>query len=78
LTVSPPLRYDNIYLHVAYLVVLISVKNLQVTWQPYETDEVQGMALNAICRHNQDLWTAVLPLIYYYIVEWYLPIYVVR
>jgi hypothetical protein len=29
-----------LYLHVAYLVVLTSVKNLQVTWQPYEIDEV--------------------------------------
>jgi hypothetical protein len=36
------------------------------------------MALNAICTRNQDLWTTVLPLICYYIVEWHLPIRVVR
>jgi hypothetical protein len=59
----------HIYLHVAYLVVLTSVENLQVTWQSYKTDEVQGMALNAICRHDQDLWMVILPLICYYIVE---------
>jgi hypothetical protein len=61
-----------------YLVLLISVKNLQVIWEPYGTDEVQGMALNVICRCDQDLWTIVLPLIYYYIVEWHLLIRVVR
>jgi hypothetical protein len=60
-----------------YFVVLISVKNLQVTWEPYETDEVKGMALNAICRCDQDLCTTVLPLICYYIVECHLPICVV-
>jgi hypothetical protein len=38
-----------------YLVVLISVKNLEVTWEPYETDEVQGMSLNIIYRCDQDL-----------------------
>jgi hypothetical protein len=68
----------HLYLHDAYLVVLTSVKNFQVTWQPYETDEVQDMALNAICRCDQDLWTAVLPLICYYIVEWHLSIPVVH
>jgi hypothetical protein len=67
-----------IYLHVTYLVVLTSVKNLQVTWQPYKTNVVQDMGLNAICMHDQDLWTALLPLICYYIVEWHLPIRVVR
>jgi hypothetical protein len=36
------------------------------------------MVLNAICKHDQDLWTAVLPLICYYIVEWHLPIRVVH
>jgi hypothetical protein len=35
------------------------------------------MALNAICRCDQDLWTVVLPLICYYIVDWHLPIRVV-
>jgi hypothetical protein len=54
------------------------VENLQVIWQPYETDGVQGMGLNAICRHDQDLWTVVLPLICYYIVEWHLPVRMVR
>jgi hypothetical protein len=78
LTASPLDRYDNIYLHVAYLVILTSVKNLQVTWQSYDTDEVQGMDLNAICTHDQDLWMVVVPLICYYIVEWHLPIRVVR
>jgi hypothetical protein len=63
LTASPPHRYDNIYLYVIYLVVLTSVENLQVTWQPYETDEVQDMALNTIGRCDQDLWMVVLPLI---------------
>jgi hypothetical protein len=48
--------------------------NLQVTWQPYETDAVHGIAFNDICRHDQDLWTAVVPLICYYVVEWHLPI----
>jgi hypothetical protein len=36
------------------------------------------MGLNTICTHDQDLWTIVLPLICYYIVEWHLPIHVVR
>jgi hypothetical protein len=63
LTASPLDRYGNIYLHVTYLVVLTSVKNLQVTCQPYETGEVQAMDLNAICKHDQDLWTVVLPFI---------------
>jgi hypothetical protein len=36
------------------------------------------MALNAICRRDQDLWMVVLPLICYCIVEWHLPIRVVR
>jgi hypothetical protein len=80
LIASPLDRYDNIYLHVEYLIILISVKksNLQVTWQPYDTNVVHGMPLNDICRHDQDLWTAVVPLIWYYIVEWHLPIRVVR
>jgi hypothetical protein len=51
--------------------------NLSVTWQPYETDVVHGMALNDICRCDKDLWTAIVPLICYYIVEWHLPICVV-
>jgi hypothetical protein len=67
-----------LHLHVTYLVVLTSVKNLQVTWKPYETDEVQEMGLNAICTRGQDLCTVVLPLIFYYIVEWHLPIHVMR
>jgi hypothetical protein len=73
LIASPPDKYDNIYLYVAYLIVLTSDKNLQVTWESYETDEVQGMVLNA----DQDLWMTVVPLICYYIVEWHLPIRVV-
>jgi hypothetical protein len=36
------------------------------------------MALNAICRRDQDLWTVMLPLSCYYRVEWHLPIRVVR
>jgi hypothetical protein len=44
-------------------------QNLQVTWQPYETNEVEGMALNAICKRDQELWRAELPLICYYIVK---------
>jgi hypothetical protein len=36
------------------------------------------MGVNAICTRDQDLWTAVLLLICYYIVEWHLPIRVVR
>jgi hypothetical protein len=36
------------------------------------------MALNNICRLDQDLWTDVVPLICYYVVEWHLPIRVVR
>jgi hypothetical protein len=36
------------------------------------------MALNTICRRDQDLWMIVLPLICYYIVEWHLLIRVVR
>jgi hypothetical protein len=36
------------------------------------------MALNDICSHDQDLWTTVVPLIFYYIVEWHLPIRVVH
>jgi hypothetical protein len=78
LIVSPPDRYDNIYLYVKYLVILTSVEKLQVTWQPYEIDMVHGMALNDICRRDQDLWTIVVPLICYYIVEWHLPIRVVH
>jgi hypothetical protein len=78
LIASPPNRYDNIYLHVAYLVILTSVKNLQVTFQPYETYAVHGMALTAICKCDQDLWMVVVPLICYYVVEWHLPIRVVR
>jgi hypothetical protein len=70
-------RYD-IYLHVEYLVILTSVKSLQVTWQPYETDTVYGITLNDICRCDHDLWTAVVPLICYYVVEWHLPIRVVH
>jgi hypothetical protein len=42
LTASPLVRYDNIYLYVAYLIVLTNDENLEVTWEPYETDEVQG------------------------------------
>jgi hypothetical protein len=36
------------------------------------------MALNAMCRRDQGMWMAVLPLICYYIVEWHLPIHVRR
>jgi hypothetical protein len=36
------------------------------------------MGLNTICRRDHDLWTVVLLLICYYIVEWHLPIRVVR
>jgi hypothetical protein len=36
------------------------------------------MALNAIFRCNQDLWMVIVPLICYYVVEWHLPIRVVR
>jgi hypothetical protein len=78
LIVSPPDRYDNIYLHVEYLVILTIVENLRVPWQPYETDTVHAMALNDIWRRDQDLWMVVVPLICYYVVEWHLPIHVVR
>jgi hypothetical protein len=81
LTASRRVRYEYLCLHVSahivYLVVLTSVRNLQVTWQPYETDEVKNIALNAICKHNQVLWRAELPLICYYVVEWHLPNHVV-
>jgi hypothetical protein len=33
-------------------------KKLQVTWQPYETDKVEDMALNTIYMHDQELWRA--------------------
>jgi hypothetical protein len=36
------------------------------------------MGLNTICRCDHDLWTAMLPLICYYIVEWHLLVRVVR
>jgi hypothetical protein len=36
------------------------------------------MGLNTIYRRDQDLWTVVLPLICYYIVEWHLSVRVVR
>jgi hypothetical protein len=51
---------------------------LQSTWEPYETDEVQGMALNTIYKSDPDLWMIVVKLICYYIVEWHLPICVVH
>jgi hypothetical protein len=73
---------EDIYLHVlphvAYLVVLTRVEKLQVTWQPYEIDEVEGMTLHAICTCDHDLWRAELPLICYYIVEWHLANHVVH
>jgi hypothetical protein len=82
LTASRQHRYKDLYLHVsahvAYLVVLASDANLQVTWQPYETDEVKGMALNAICKRDQELWRVELLLICYYVIEWHLPNRVVR
>jgi hypothetical protein len=31
------------------------------------------MAINAICKHDQELWRAELLLICYYIVEWHEP-----
>jgi hypothetical protein len=43
--------------------------NLQVTWQPYEINAVHAMALNDIYKCDQDLWTNVVPLICYYVVE---------
>jgi hypothetical protein len=36
------------------------------------------MVLNDICRCDQDLWTTIVSLICYYVVEWQLPICVVR
>jgi hypothetical protein len=36
------------------------------------------MALNTICKHDQNLWRVELPLICYYIVEWHRPIRVLR
>jgi hypothetical protein len=36
------------------------------------------MSLNAIFKHDQDLWRAELLLICYYIVEWHLPNHVLR
>jgi hypothetical protein len=36
------------------------------------------MVLNSICKRDQDLWTTVLLLICYYIVECHMPIHVVR
>jgi hypothetical protein len=71
LTASRQHRYKDLYLHVsahvAYLVVLASDANLQVTWQPYETDEVKVMALNAICKRDQELWRVELLFICYYV-----------
>jgi hypothetical protein len=76
LTASRHVTYEYLYLHVSahivYLVVLTSVENLQVNWQLDETDEVESMALNAICKFGQTLWRAELPLVYYYVVEWHL------
>jgi hypothetical protein len=37
------------------LVECQKISNLQVTWQPYETDAVHDMALNDICKRDQDL-----------------------
>jgi hypothetical protein len=48
--------YENLYLHVVYLVIVTFVQKLQVIWQPYDTDEVETMALNAICKCDQELW----------------------
>jgi len=53
-------------------------EKLQVIWQPYDTDEVEAMGLNSICKRDSELWRAEVPLIYYYVVEWHLPNRVLR
>jgi hypothetical protein len=36
------------------------------------------MTFNVLCKHDLELWRAELPLICYYIMEWYLPNHVLR
>jgi len=36
------------------------------------------MNLNPLCKRDEELWRANVPLIYYYVVEWHLPDRVLR
>jgi len=58
----------------------INVKtyDFQVIWRPYNSIEVESMNLSPMCERDLTYWRCTVPLLCYYIVEWHLPIRVMR
>ncbi|TVU34636.1 hypothetical protein EJB05_16477, partial [Eragrostis curvula] len=52
--------------------------DVQVTWHPYDRDEINEMNLSPICTRDAEFWRIEIPLIFYYAVEWHIPQRVMR
>lgn len=51
---------------------------LQVEWEPYTRREIEEADLSALCRRDEGLFRAVVPLIYFVVVEYHIPTRVMR
>jgi len=50
----------------------------QVIWMSYDSPEFQSIYLSPMCYRDMHYWRCNVPLLCYYIVEWHLPIRVMR
>ncbi|WVZ83697.1 hypothetical protein U9M48_030818 [Paspalum notatum var. saurae] len=61
-----------------YTNALDYVTHRQVEWTPYSRDEIEEANLSPLCYRDEDLWRAVVPLIYFVVVEYHIPTRVLR
>ncbi|WVZ49888.1 hypothetical protein U9M48_001210 [Paspalum notatum var. saurae] len=54
------------------------VTHRQVEWTPYYREEIEEAELSPLCRRDEDLWRAVVPLIFFVVVEYHIPTRVLR
>ncbi|WVZ49915.1 hypothetical protein U9M48_001231 [Paspalum notatum var. saurae] len=54
------------------------VTHRQVEWTPYYREEIEEAELSPLCRRDEDLWRAVVPLIFFVVVEYHIPTHVLR
>ncbi|WVZ58112.1 hypothetical protein U9M48_008418 [Paspalum notatum var. saurae] len=54
------------------------VTHRQVEWTPYYREEIEEAELRPLCRRDEDLWRAIVPLIFFVVVEYHIPTRVLR
>ncbi|WVZ88309.1 hypothetical protein U9M48_034845, partial [Paspalum notatum var. saurae] len=50
----------------------------QIEWMPCYREEIEEAELSPLCRRDEDLWRAVVPLIFFVVVEYHIPTRVLR